>query len=251
MMKSIRWIGACALIAIMLSGCGTKAQDQAGTANAAGSTQQTETKQDAQQAQNGQQGQGMDMSKPKTVMTEQERQMMMTFQTLVRMDKTDGLAITKEQAQAMLPVVQDGIAKKELSTDAHAKLTEKLTAEQKKFVDDAAARMQQRANNAGGSGSGIMNPPAAAGDAQKPADGAGKPQADAGGKGGSGSDGSSGGQGGKGGPGDNGGQGGNGGPGGNMGQGDKGGQGHGGNGGPGGMQNAGQQLADLLQSKSK
>ncbi|CAG7635818.1 hypothetical protein ACFQI7_06825 [Paenibacillus allorhizosphaerae] len=132
-----KWLGVGALIAVLLSGCGTNSQGQPGTASANAASPAAANTQGQTQS-NATEG------KAPMQMNEQERQMMMTFQTLVRMDKANGLAITKEQAQAMLPVVQDSITKKELSSDAKTKLLEKLTADQKKFVDDAAANMQNR-----------------------------------------------------------------------------------------------------------
>lgn len=136
-MSYTKWLGSCALIAVLLSGCGTNSQGQTNTA--AASPAPAASAEQGQQNQNNQQ-----QGKAPMQMNEQERQLMMTFQTLLRMDKTEGLSITKEQAQAMLPVVQDSISKKELSTDAKGKLLEKLTADQKKFVDNAAANMQNR-----------------------------------------------------------------------------------------------------------
>ncbi|WP_079913827.1 hypothetical protein [Paenibacillus sp. 32352] len=86
-------------------------------------------------------------------MNQSQRQMMMTFSSLVQMDKQEGLAITKDQAAQMLPVVQESITKGEMSTDNQNKLLEKLTAEQKKFIDDAAARTPMRQGNSNGSSS--------------------------------------------------------------------------------------------------
>ncbi|WP_051621230.1 hypothetical protein [Paenibacillus sp. UNC451MF] len=141
-MKYKQLLGMCALLAVIASGCGTAADGSAkSTANAAGSTntpaaQAQDQKQDANQnTQDKQQ---------KTAMSQGQRQMMMTFQELIRMDKQEGLGITKEQAAQMLPVVQDSVTKDELTTDNQTKLVEKLTAEQKKFIDDAASRTPMR-----------------------------------------------------------------------------------------------------------
>lgn len=124
-MKYYRWLGTLALIAFITSGCGTQAKEQAVSGSSSSSSQPSQQQQDKQQ---------------KAANNPQQRQMTMTFQTLVRMDKTEGLSITKEQAQQMLPVVQDSITKGELTSDNQTKLVEKLTAEQKKFLDEAAAQ---------------------------------------------------------------------------------------------------------------
>jgi len=133
-----KWLGVCALTAVLLSGCAAGSQGQTGTASANAAPPEAASTQQGQETKQAPEG------KAPMQMNEQERQMVMTFQTLLRMDKADGLALTKEQAQAMLPVVQDSITKKELTADAKAKLLEKLTANQKKYIDDAAASMQNR-----------------------------------------------------------------------------------------------------------
>jgi hypothetical protein len=63
---------------------------------------------------------------------------------LIQMDKTEGLAITKEQAAPMLTIVQEAITNGELTADAQTKLEANLTADQKKFLADNAAKMPQR-----------------------------------------------------------------------------------------------------------
>jgi hypothetical protein len=70
---------------------------------------------------------------------------MFTFRTLIAIDKVDGLSITKEEATSLLPIVQDIISKGELSDDSKSKLTAKLSADQKKYVDNAAANVPGRA----------------------------------------------------------------------------------------------------------
>jgi hypothetical protein len=72
------------------------------------------------------------------------RMMSMTFQALIQMDKTAGLVITKEQAAPMLTIVEAAITKGELTAEAQTKLEANLTADQKKFLVDNAAKMPQR-----------------------------------------------------------------------------------------------------------
>lgn len=229
------------LLTLLLSGCGTQAQtqDAAKQSNTTqGAAAQDSTKQDAASTQQTKQ------DKPPQ-MNEKERQMMLTFQSLLMMDKADGLAITKEEATPMLTVVQDSITKGELTSDAQAKLTEKLTADQKKYLDDAAAKMKERMDNMkqnGGNGGGQrQGQHQGQGQAQGDAN-ASKPNASTDANAGSGANGqqAQAGQGqgqGQKGTADANGQGGQ----------DRGPRG----GGFGGGKNAGQQLVELLQSKLK
>jgi hypothetical protein len=164
-------------------------------------------------------------------------QMNLTFQTLIAMDKTDGLAIAKDQAEQLLPIVQESITNNELSTDNKAKLTEKLTAEQKKYLEDSEAQMQERLSQGRQGGPNGQGAPRGQGGGRMqgaPGEGSGgqSPQGAPGG--------GQAGQNPQGAPGD--GQGQQGAPGGGQG-------GRGGFGGFGGGMNAGQQLVELLQSK--
>lgn len=141
-MKMKQIAGLCILIPALLSGCGNQAAPQ----SAAASTAQPQPSAQAS-ADTKQQGQN------RPAMSQAQRQMFSTFQTLLMMDKADGLAITKEQAQVMLPVAQDIETKAELSDENKTKLLEKLTDAQKKFIDDSANRMANRGNG-GGNGPG-------------------------------------------------------------------------------------------------
>jgi outer membrane murein-binding lipoprotein Lpp len=164
------------LLTLLLSGCGAQAKTQ-DTATQGAATQESAKQETAKQDASQETKQ---TKQPQ--MNEKERQMMFTFQSLVMMDKADGLAITKEQAEPMLTVVQDSITKGELTSDAQTKLTEKLTAEQKKYFDDSASRMQQRmdGNKQGNTKSGDNSKPAAGkgqGQGQTQGDAATNPQA--------------------------------------------------------------------------
>lgn len=144
-MKMTKIAGLCMLIPVLLSGCGNPSSSQPAAASSA---------QPQQQQQNGQsQADGKQNAQDRPVMNAAQRQMFSTFQTLLQLDKADGLTITKEQAQAMLPVAQEIVTKAELSDENKTKLFEKLTDAQKKFIEDAAARMGNRGNG-GANGSG-------------------------------------------------------------------------------------------------
>jgi hypothetical protein len=197
MNKNLKKImGICAILSLLLTACGTKTMVQD---NAGQTTAQTDSSGNASQA-----------GAPRASMNPNAALMMTTFRGLIQMDKTDGLAITKEQAKPMVTIVQDVISKGELTADVQTQLEANLTADQKKFLQDDATKAPQRP--AGGKGNG-----------QNPQGGAngGAPQGGAGGQNPQGS------------PRPNGN--GNGGP---------------GAGGPGGgTANIGQQLLDLLQAK--
>lgn len=142
-MKMKQIAGLCVLIPALLSGCGNQTSSQP----AAASTAQPQA-QNAQATADAKQGQN------RPAMSQAQRQLFSTFQTLLMMDKAEGLAITKEQAQVMLPVAQDIETKAELSDENKTKLLEKLTDAQKKFIDDSAAKMANRANGGGNGGGG-------------------------------------------------------------------------------------------------
>jgi len=229
-------IGTGALLALLLTGCGAKPAEE--------SPAQASSSPDANASQEQRQG------GERPAMNQGMMQMNLTFQTLIAMDKTDGLAIAKDQAEQLLPIVQESITNNELSSDNKAKLTEKLTAEQKKYLEDSEAQMQERLSQGrqggpngqgapGGQGGGRMqDAPGEGPDGQSPQGAPGGGQAGQNPQGAP-----SGGQAGQnpqGAP--DGGQGQQGAPGGGQG-------GRGGFGGFGGGMNAGQQLVELLQSK--
>jgi len=251
-MNTKQIIGTGALLALLLTGCGAKPAEE--------SPAQASSSPDA----NASQGQRQGGERP--AMNQGMMQMNLTFQTLIAMDKTDGLAIAKDQAEQLLPIVQESITNNELSADNKAKLTEKLTAEQKKYLEDSEAQMQERLSQgrqggpngqgaprgqgggrmqgAPGEGTARQNPQGAPGGGQAGQNPQGAP---GGGQAGQNPQGAPGGgqagQNPQGAPGD--GQSQQGAPGG--GQGGRG--GFGGFGGFGGGMNAGQQLVELLQSK--
>ncbi|MEC0229443.1 hypothetical protein [Paenibacillus alba] len=141
--------GICVLVPVLLTGCASGSQPADGKAAAAAST--------AQPAQNQDQGtkaspNAANNGANRPAMSTEQRQMFSTMQTLLMLDKADGLAITKDQAQVMLPVAEEAVTKGELTDDKKTKLLEKLTDAQKKFVEDAATRMNNRGNGNGGNG---------------------------------------------------------------------------------------------------
>ncbi|WNR44016.1 hypothetical protein [Paenibacillus roseipurpureus] len=143
-MKMKKLAGVCLLIPILLTGCGSKADTQTA---AAGTSQPQQTAKPAN-------GQGQN----RPAMDPAQMKLFSTFQTLMMLDRADGLTITKEQAQAMLPIAQDVVTKKELSDENKTKLLATLTDAQKTFITDAETRMSNRGNGGpGGNGSGGPN----------------------------------------------------------------------------------------------
>ncbi|MBD0384005.1 hypothetical protein [Paenibacillus sedimenti] len=138
-MRVKKLAGLCVIIPMLISGCGN-AMSTEGNAAAAS------TEQPAQQQSQSTKATSKPAGQDRPAMNEQQRQMFGTFQALLQMDRADGLAITKVQAQAMLTTAQDIVSKGEMTDDSKAKLLEKLTDTQKKFVEDAATRMNNRGN---------------------------------------------------------------------------------------------------------
>jgi PBP1b-binding outer membrane lipoprotein LpoB len=152
-MNTKKAITAFVLTAVILSGCGSNqaapsAANQATANSAAGQAGATTDQPKQQQGAAGTAEAGT--TRIGAAANPNQRVMMMTFQSLIEMDKASGLAITKEQAATMLPLVQDGITKNELSTDAQTNLIAPLTADQKKFIEEAAAKAKERTSGQGG-----------------------------------------------------------------------------------------------------
>jgi hypothetical protein len=151
MNKQKLW-ASVAVLTLLLSGCAAKSASTTASDPSAATTAQGQ-EQTSQQQPQGEQGQ----TQSRPAMNEQQRQMMSTFQLLIRMDKQEALSITKDEAVQILPIVQDSVTKKELTDDQKSKLEGILTADQKKYVDDSAKAMKDRMgnkpNNKGGNSS--------------------------------------------------------------------------------------------------
>jgi hypothetical protein len=142
MNKNLKKImGICAILSLLLTACGTKTQDDTGQMAA-----QTDTSGNASQT-----------NAPRASLNPNAMLMMTTFRGLIQMDKTDGLAITKEQAQPMVTIVQDVISKGELTAEVQTQLEANLTTDQKKFLADNATKVPQRPAGGKGNGNG-QNP---------------------------------------------------------------------------------------------
>jgi hypothetical protein len=130
-MNRIKILGFCALLSVVLTACGTKnaVQEDANQMVA-----QTDTSGNA----------AVQTNVPRATLSPNAMLMMTTFRGLIQMDQTDGLAITKVQAEPMVTIVQDVIAKNELTAEVQTQLEANLTAEQKKFLTENAAKTPQR-----------------------------------------------------------------------------------------------------------
>lgn len=136
------------MIPILLAGCGNQSDTQSAATGTSQPVQQTE-KAAGNSQENNQQN--------RPAMNSAQRQLFSTFQMLSMMDKSDGLTITKEQAQAMLPVAQEIVTKNELSDDNKTKLLANLTDAQKSFLTDSETRMSNRGNGGNGGPNGQGN----------------------------------------------------------------------------------------------
>jgi hypothetical protein len=70
------------------------------------------------------------------VQNQTEKQLVMIFHGLLRMDRQTGLAITKKQAGAMLPYVRKSIDEGSLNESDQKQVMNVLTAEQKSFLEE-------------------------------------------------------------------------------------------------------------------
>jgi len=143
--KAAYWAGAGLMAAFLLAGCDSDQQAASGAAQG-----QATASPGASASPGPQATQQQPKNNERNVEMSGQMQMMLTFSSLLQMDRTEGLAITKEQAQKLIPIVQDGIAKNELSSENLTALSSALSADQVKYLDDNAANMQQRFNGAGG-----------------------------------------------------------------------------------------------------
>jgi hypothetical protein len=169
-----KMMGICAIIYLFIKSFWTKDAGQM--------TAQTDTSGNASQADASQ------TNAPRASMNPNALLMTTTFRGLIQMDKTDGLAITKEQAGPMVTIVQDVISKGELTADVQTQLEANLTADQKKFLEENATKVPQRPAGGKGNGNGQNPQGGAKGDAPQ-----GSPRPNGNGNGGPGAGGGGGG----------------------------------------------------------
>jgi hypothetical protein len=144
-LNKLKMLGICALLAVVLTACGTKAAVEDGNQMAA----QTDTSGDAAAQTNA----------PRAALDPNAMLMMTTFRGLMQMDKAEGLAITKEQAGPMVTIVQDVITKGELTAEVQTQLEANLTADQKKFLTENANSRPQRNGNGNANGNAPQGSP--------------------------------------------------------------------------------------------
>ncbi|UJF36037.1 hypothetical protein [Paenibacillus hexagrammi] len=78
------------------------------------------------------------------VQSEDERQMVMLFQGLIRMDRQADLAISKQQAEALLPYVQKGKDAGGISKGEREQVIELLHDSQQTYLENEAKQTAQR-----------------------------------------------------------------------------------------------------------
>lgn len=129
--------GSGLILALLLSGCGEKSSS--GTSQPANQPAAT--------------GQAQASPAPYGQANRQNNtqfEMVMAFNTLMQMDKADGLTITKDQAATMLPIVEKAAADGQWSTELTAKLQQPLNEKQTAFIKENAMAFGGGRNGQGG-----------------------------------------------------------------------------------------------------
>ncbi|QGQ99651.1 hypothetical protein EHS13_34700 [Paenibacillus psychroresistens] len=151
-MNKLKMLGICTLLTLVLTACGTKAAVEEDTNQMAAQTDAGGDK--AAEANAPRAALDPNALDPNAML------MMTTFRGLIQMDKAEGLAITKAQAEPMVTIVQDVITKGELTAEVQTQLEAYLTTDQKKFLtDNATKRPQQRNGNGNANGDGPQGGP--------------------------------------------------------------------------------------------
>ncbi|MCR8636029.1 hypothetical protein [Paenibacillus radicis (ex Xue et al. 2023)] len=147
-------IAGLIMVPLLLSGCGSKpAANEAASVNANGGSAPASQGQGKDQQQAGDQKSPAGSRSERTPMNENEMRLRTISQSLITIDKTDGLAFTKQQAEQLLPLAEAAVAKKELTAEQQDAMLKILTAEQTKLYQSRADQMKQRMSGAGGAGS--------------------------------------------------------------------------------------------------
>ncbi|TDF94511.1 hypothetical protein [Paenibacillus piri] len=144
-MKRNQLVAGLILVPLLLSGCGSKpAANEAAAANTQGSSSAASAQSGDAQA-GGRQARG---DRPQ--MNENEIRLRMLSQSLLAIDKGEGLAFTKQQAEQLLPLAEAAVAKKELTAEQQDSMLKLLTPEQTKQYQSRSDQMKQRMNPSDG-----------------------------------------------------------------------------------------------------
>lgn len=81
-------------------------------------------------------------------MDEGQMKLMSTFRSLIMLDEQQGLGITKEQAEVILPIVQATVTANELTDNNAASITAELTEDQQAYITKMAEQMPGGGNPA-------------------------------------------------------------------------------------------------------
>lgn len=138
-MKLTQLAGGWALFAVLLSACGTETSVNSVEVDSA---LNQSTTQNSEESSNTEQSQPIPMN-------EQTMLMNSTFLGLTMMDSQEGLAITQEQAEYMLPIVEVLIEAGEITEENKTTLLAKLTAEQLEFLNTNESKLNS-GNREGG-----------------------------------------------------------------------------------------------------
>jgi phage terminase small subunit len=75
-------------------------------------------------------------AKQEVVQSNREKEMVLLFQSLIKMDKRDQLTISSKQAESLLPLIKRNSSEGELGLADQKIITDLLTGAQKQYVDD-------------------------------------------------------------------------------------------------------------------
>ncbi|MNO83164.1 hypothetical protein D3C76_744590 [compost metagenome] len=135
-------IGTSLLALALLSACSSnQAQVTSGTEGAdagaveAGQVAENGAGSSTDSSAGQQQGPGDGM------MNEGQMKLMSTFRSLMMLDEQEGMGITKEQAVAILPIVQAAVTANELSDDGAANIAAELTEDQQAYMAKLAEQI--------------------------------------------------------------------------------------------------------------
>ncbi|TVY01009.1 hypothetical protein [Paenibacillus cremeus] len=83
------------------------------------------------------------------VLSLNERQMVLLFKALIQIDRKEGLAFTRSQAEALLPIIRKNSTNGELTQTDQSNILAMLNSGQKRFYDEMQERLRTRMENAG------------------------------------------------------------------------------------------------------
>lgn len=124
------------LVLILLAGCTAEVVQRTGAAGKGGDTGEAAISAEADAANN-------------EVQSTKETQMVLLFQALLAMNGDPGLAVTRSQAEALLPVAGQSVKEGKLGTADYQKMLDILTARQQTFTYQYMDKIRQSTYSGG------------------------------------------------------------------------------------------------------